>query len=308
MAEQSAVQAVAREKEIELRYIEKKTPLRRACDYLLMTVATAIYSAGVSLFLDPNSLAPGGVTGISVILNRLTSLETGTWILLLNIPILAVGMWKFGFRFILSTMYCTVLTSSFTNFFSGLGPLTGDLLLAAVAGGALIAVGMGLVFKAGSTTGGMDIIIKLLRLKMPYMKTGTLFLTMDAIVVSSAALLFRNIERALYSGLAIFITSVVLDLVLYGRDSAKLLYIISDRHESITRRILEELDIGVTYVNGSGAYSGKEKKVILCVIRKNLSSKAEEIVKEEDPLAFMIITRATEIYGEGYKNIFSEKL
>ena len=308
MAEQSAVQAVSREKERELRYIEKKTLLRRVGDYLLMTVAAAIYSAGVSLFLDPNSLAPGGVTGISVILNRLTSLETGTWILLLNIPILAVGMWKFGFRFILSTMYCTVLTSMFTNIFAELGTLTGDLFLAAVAGGALIAVGMGLVFKAGSTTGGMDIIIKLLRLRMPYMKTGTLFLTMDAIVVSSAALLFRNIERALYSGLAIFITSVVLDLVLYGRDSAKLLYIISDRHESITRRILEELDIGVTYVEGSGAYSGKEKKVILCVIRKNLSPKAEEIVKEEDPLAFMIITRATEIYGEGYKNIFSEKL
>lgn len=308
MAEQSAVKAASREKERELRYIEKKTPLRRVCDYLLMTVAAAIYSAGVSLFLDPNSLAPGGVTGISVILNRLTSLETGTWILLLNIPILAVGMWKFGFRFILSTMYCTVLTSLFTNIFSRLGPMTDDLFLATVAGGALIAVGMGLVFKAGSTTGGMDIIIKLLRLKMPYMKTGTLFLTMDAIVVSSAALLFWDIEKGLYSGMSIFITSVVLDLVLYGRDSAKLLYIISDHHENITRRILEELDIGVTYVNGSGAYSGKEKSVIMCVIRKNLSPKVEEIVKEEDPLAFMIITRATEIYGEGYKNIFSEKL
>lgn len=296
------------QKERELHYIEKKKPLRRVFDYLLMTVAAAIYSAGVSLFLDPNSLAPGGVTGISVILNRLTSLETGTWILLLNLPILAVGMWKFGFRFILSTMYCTVLTSLFTNCFSGLGALTEDLFLAALAGGALIAVGMGLVFKAGSTTGGMDIIIKLLRLKFPYMKTGTLFLVMDAIVVTSAALLFWDIEKGLYSGMAIFITSVVLDLVLYGRDSAKLIYIISDNHESITGRILEELDIGVTYVNGSGAYSGKEKNVIMCVIRKNLSPKVEEIVKEEDPLAFMIITRATEIYGEGYKNIFSEKL
>lgn len=308
MAKQNIRQTAFGQKERELRYIEKKTPLRRVWDYLLMTVATAIYSAGVSLFLDPNSLAPGGVTGISVILNRLTGLETGTWILLLNIPILAVGMWKFGFRFILSTMYCTALTSLFTNVFSGLGVVTEDLFLAAVAGGALIAVGMGLVFKAGSTTGGMDIIIKLLRLKMPYMKTGTLFLTMDAIVVSSAAFLFRDIERGLYSGMAIFITSVVLDLVLYGRDSAKLLYIISDRYEKITERILEELDIGVTYVNGSGAYSGKEKNVILCVVRKNLSSKAEEIVKEEDPMAFMIITRATEIYGEGYKNLFGEKL
>lgn len=286
----------------------RKTPARRAADYLVMTAAAAIYSAGVSLFLDPNSLAPGGVTGISVILNRIIPLETGTLILLLNIPILAVGMCRFGLRFIISTIYCTVLTSIFTNLFALYGSLTEDLFLAAVAGGALIAVGMGLVFKAGSTTGGMDIIIKLLRVKMPYMKTGTLFLALDAVVVGAATLLFRNLERGLYSGLAIFITSVVMDLVLYGRDSAKLIYIISDHPGEIAGRILEELNIGVTYVNGSGAYSGKEKNVILCVIKKNLSSRAEEIVRQEDPMAFMIVTRATEIYGEGYKNLFSEKL
>ncbi|MDE6016555.1 MAG: YitT family protein [Acetatifactor sp.] len=308
MAKQSAKQAADKVKERELRFIEKKTPMRKVLDYLLMTVACGIYAVGVSLFLDPNSLAPGGVTGISIILNRITFLETGTWIFILNIPILAVGMWRFGFRFILSTIYCTSLTSLFTNIFSRYGAVTDDLFLAAMVGGALIAVGMGLVFKAGATTGGTDIVVKLLRLKMPFMKTGSLFLTLDAIVVTTSALLFRDIERALYAGMAIFITSVVLDVVLYGRDGAKLIYIISDHHETITKRLLEELDIGVTYVNGSGAYSGKQKNVIMCVIRKNLSAKAEEIVKEEDPLAFMIITSATEIYGEGYKNLFSEKL
>lgn len=295
-------------KQRELKYIAKKTPMRRALDYLLMTVAAGLYSAGVSLCLAPNSLATGGVTGISIILNRVTGLETGTWILLLNIPILAVGMWKFGFRFILSTIYCTILTSLFTNLLAPVGALTSDLFLAAAVGGGLIAVGMGLVFKAGATTGGMDIVVKLLRLKMPYIRTGSLFLTLDAAIVSASALLFRNVERALYSGMAIFVTSIVLDLVLYGRDGAMLIYIISDHYEVITRRILEELDIGVTYVNGSGAYSGRQKNVIMCVVRKNLSFKAEEIVKEEDPMAFMIVTSATEIYGEGYKNIYSERL
>lgn len=299
---------IKRIKQRELKDIDKKTPLRRVLDYLLMTVAAGVYSAGVSLCLDPNSLAPGGVTGISIILNRVTGLETGTWILLLNIPILAVGMWKFGFRFIISTIYCTFLTSLFTNLLAPMGALTNDLFLAAAVGGGLIAVGMGLVFKAGATTGGMDIVVKLLRLKMPHMKTGSLFLTLDAAVVTVSALLFRNVERALYAGMAIFITSIVLDLVLYGRDGAMLIYIISDHHETITKRILEELDIGVTYVNGSGAYSGRQKNVIMCVIRKNLSFKAEEIVKEEDPMAFMIVTSATEIYGEGYKNIYSERL
>ena len=280
----------------------------RAVRYLLMTVAAAVYAAGVSLFLDPNSLAPGGVTGISIILNRLTGMNTGTWILLLNIPILAVGTWKFGVRFILSTVYCTVLTSFFTNLLVEVGALTQDSFLAAVAGGTMTAVGMGLVFRAGATTGGMDIIVKLLRLKLPYMKTGTLFLTMDVAVVTLSALIFRDLERALYAGFAVFITSVVLDTVLYGRDGAKLIYIISDNPQQITERLLKELNIGVTYMSGFGAYSGKEKHVIMCVVHKNTSPKVEEIVKQEDPLAFMIITAAAEIYGEGYKNIFSERL
>lgn len=295
-------------KACENRYLEKKTPAKRIWDYLVMTFGALVYAAGISLFLDPNSLAPGGITGISIILNRITSIETGTLILLLNIPILLLGTWKFGVRFILSTVYCIALTSLATNVLSAYGPITEDLILAAVVGGTSLATGMGLVFRAGGTTGGIDIIVKLLRLKMPYLKTGALYLIMDAVVVSASAILFHNIELALYAGVAVFVSSTVLDVVLYGRDGAKLIYIISDHFEPITRRLLEELDIGVTHVDASGAYSGKEKRVIMCVCRKQLSPKVEEIVKEEDPLAFMIVSGATEIYGEGYKNIFSEKL
>ncbi len=171
-----------------------------------------------------------------------------------------------------------------------------------------MAVGIGLVFKAGATTGGTDIIIKLLRLKFPYLKTGRLFLITDALIVTASALLFRNLDVALYAGLVVFINSVLLDVVLYGRDGAKLIFIISDRHEAITRRLLEDLDIGVTYISGFGAYSGKEKKVIMCVMKKQISPQAETIVREEDPGAFMIVTGATEIFGEGYKSIYSEKL
>lgn len=304
----SVKEAAARVKARENRYIEKKTPVRRALDYLLMTIGAVIYAAGISLFLDPNSLAPGGVTGISIILSRITGLETGTLILLLNIPILIVGTWRFGVRFILSTLYCTALTSLCTNVLSAYGPITEDLVLAAVVGGAVLATGVGLVFKAGATTGGMDIIIKILRLKVPHLKTGALYLVMDAAVVVASAILFRDIELALYAGVAVFISSTVLDVVLYGRDGAKLIYIISDHYEPITKRLLEELDLGVTHMDASGAYSGREKSVIMCVCRKTLSPKVEEIVKEEDPLAFMIVSSATEIYGEGYKNLFSEKL
>lgn len=276
--------------------------------FFVITAASVLYAVAISLFLDPNSLAPGGVTGIAIILNRITGMETGTWILLLNIPILALGIWKFGLHFILSTMYCTVLTSRVTNLLSGFEPLTREPLPAAVAGGALMALSLGWVFKAGATTGGMDIIIKVLRVRMPHLKTGSLYLVTDIVVVAVSAILFQNIDSALYATITVFVSSYTLDLVLYGRDGAKVIYIISDHYEAITPRLLEELDIGVTYMQGYGAYSGKDKRIIMCVMRKQLAPKAEEIVKEEDPMAFMIVTGATEIYGEGYKSYFCNKL
>lgn len=287
---------------------EKKTLKGHLCDYFVITIAAFIYAVSVSLFLDPNSLAPGGVTGISIILNRITGLETGTWVLLINIPIIVLGAWKFGARFILSTLYCIALISVFINMLTPFGAVTEDPLLAALVGSSLMALAIGWVFKAGSTTGGTDIIVKVLRLRFPHLKTGSLFLLTDAAIVTASAFVFQNIDRALYAGMVVFITSFLLDIVLYGRDGAKLIYIISDCAEKIAGRLLEELDLGVTYVKGSGAYSGKEKQVIMCVVKKPLAPKAEEVVKQEDPLAFMIVTSATEIYGEGYKSYFSEKL
>lgn len=287
---------------------EKKSVGKRVCDCLVITVASFIYACAVSLFLDPNSLAPGGVTGIAIILNAITGLETGTWLLLINIPIILLGIWKFGWRFLLSTLYCVLITSGFTNLLEPLGAVTEDPLLAALAGSALLALGLGWVLKTGATTGGVDIIVKILRLKYPHLKTGTLFLVMDAMIVAVSSFVFQNVDKALYAGLAVVICSVLLDVVLYGRDEAKLIYIISDCSEAIVKRLLEELDIGVTYVQGIGAYSGQEKRVIMCALKKPLAPKAEDIVKEEDPNAFMIVTSATEIYGEGYKSYFSEKI
>ena len=299
---------VNKEQENEIQYEAEKTFCRRCMDYLTITVAAVIYAVAVSLFLDPNSLAPGGVTGIAIILNRITGLETGTWMFAVNIPILIIGMWKFGWRFILSTLYCTLAMSCMTNLLSPVGALTADPLLAALVGGSLMAVSLGLVFRAGATSGGTDIIVKLLRLQFPHLKTGLLFLLTDAVIVTASAFVFQDIDTALYAGLVVFVNSILLDLVLYGRDGAKMFFIISDNHHVIVERLLKELDISATYISGQGAYSGVCKNVILCIVEKHLSPKLEEIVRQEDPKAFTIITSATEIYGEGYKNIFSEKL
>lgn len=288
--------------------LEQKKAFRLVWNYLMITIFSFTYAVGISLFLDPNKLAPGGVGGISIMLSRVTPIPTGTWILLLNIPILALGLWKFGVKFLISTVYCTIVSSVFTNLLAGFGALTTDKLLASVAGGAIMAVSMGMILKAGATTGGVDIIVKVLRLKYRHLKTGNLYLIMDAIVVTLSGMMFHNLEVALYAAVAIFVCSVVLDTVLYGKDGAKMIYIISDSPDRITDRLLEDLDIGVTSLKGEGAYSGKEKKVLMCVMRKPLAPKAQQIVREEDPEAFMIVSDATEIFGEGYKSYFSERL
>lgn len=300
--------AVELEKEYDKKREKKKSLKQIAWDYVIITLASVVYAAGVSLFIDPNNLAPGGVTGIAIILNRVVPLETGTLIMLINIPIVLLGIWKFGLRFIISTFYAVALTSVFTNFFAGFGAATNDMLLAALAGSALIAFSIGTIFKRGATTGGTDIIIKCLRLKFPHLKTGALFFITDVCIVSVSGFVFGDIDSALYAGIAVIVTAVVLDMVLYGRDGAKLVYVISDNQEGITDRLLGDLDVGVTHLNGAGAYSKREKQVIMCVVKKPMLPRIEEIVKEEDSDAFMIVTSATEIFGEGYKSYFSEKI
>ena len=253
---------------------EKKTVKRRIFDYLMITAAACIYGVSISLFLDPNNLAPGGVTGIAVIINRLTGLPTGTGMLLINIPILIAGLWKFGLRFIISTIYATFMCSVFTNYFTRFGALTSQPLLAALAGGILMAIGLGIVFKAGATTGGTDIIVKFLRLKYKHLKTGRLFFVTDILIVSASLFVFGDFDTIMYAILAVVVCSIMFDAVLYGRDEAKLIYIISDCSEKITARLLEELDIGVTYLEGKGAYSNNPKQVIMCVMRNTMAHKA----------------------------------
>ncbi len=282
--------------------------MQKVKKYVIITAAAFVYAVGVSLFTDPNNMAPGGVTGISIILSRLLPVSTGTFIMLINIPILIFAVWKFGITFTVSTIYAIALISSFTNVLSPYGAATDDILLAALVGGTLTAVSIGAIFRAGATTGGTDIIVKALRLRFPHLKTGKIFFIADALVVTLSGIVFRDLNAALYAAISAICTSVVMDVVLYGRDEAKLLYIISSRAEEIAGRLLSDLDIGVTYIKGQGAYSGDNKRVIMCVVKKPVTPRAEEIVKQEDPNSFMIITSATEVFGEGYKSYFSERM
>lgn len=276
--------------------------------YIIITAAAFVYAVGISLFIDPNNMAPGGLTGIAIILSRLIPFGTGTWILVLNIPIFIFAIWKFGMGLTVPTIYATALISIFTNILAPFQAATYDRLLAAIAGGILSAVAIGVIFQAGATTGGMDIIVKALRLKLPHLKTGNIFFIADAVVVTLSGIVFRDVDAALYAAIAVGCSSITMDVVLYGRDEAKLLYIISDKPNQITQRILAELDIGMTHISGRGAYSGNEKQVIMCAMKKTVFPRVESIVRDEDPDSFMIVTSASEIFGEGYKSYFSERI
>lgn len=289
---------------------KKISPKKRLKEYLIITFAALIYGVGTSLLVDPNNLAPGGMTGLAIVLNRLVGIGTGMWFLILNIPILLIAIMKFGIRFTISTIYATTMISVFTDlctkYFGQY--IIHDMILAVTIGSAMTAVAIGLIFKCHATSGGTDVIIKLLRLRYPHLKTGILYIMTDMVVLVIAAFVFHDLAAAMYSFLSVLVVSAVVDFVLYGRDGAKLIYIISDRPDIITARLLDELDIGATHVFAQGAYSGEKKKVIMCAIKKRLSPLAEDIVREEDPNAFMIISSASEIFGEGYKSYFDERM
>lgn len=287
---------------------EKKSLKTHIKDYIIITIASVFYGLAISQFLDPNNIAPGGVSGLSMIINRIIDIEVGTIILMINVPILLLGLYKFGFKFIISTIYATVMGSIFTNILAKYPPITTDPLLATIAGSAIASIAIGFIFKAGATTGGTDIIVKVLRLKFPHLKTGRLFLICDMFVVLLSAFVFDNTDSALYAAIGVFLMSLVFDAILYGADGAKLIYIISNEWQAIATRLLVEINVGVTYLEGEGAYSNEKKRIIMCVVRKQIAPLVEEVVKEEDGNAFMIISSAAEIYGEGYKNIYSEKI
>ena len=288
----------------------KSKAAKRVFEYLMITVGAIIYGVATSLLIDPNNIAPGGLTGLAIVLNRVVNLGTGMWFMIMNIPILIIAIWKFGIRFTISTIYATVVISWATDLSTAYLSdfFIKDVFLGASFGSAALAVAIGIVFKAHATTGGTDVIIKLLRIKYPHLKTGMLYLLTDVGILLIAGVVFGDFTASLYSFMSVMVTSYVLDLVLYGRDEAKLIYIISDKPDIITARLLEELDIGATHVFAQGAYSGEKKKVIMCAIKKRLSPMAEDIVRDEDPNAFMIISSASEIYGEGYKSYFDERI
>ena len=298
--------------------ITKKAVLKILKDYSIITLGCIIYSIGVALFLDPYNIAPGGATGIAIIINEILPIETnitGILIIVINVPLFILGAVFCGKKFTISTLFATVVSSlmiELWNFaFKNVEIFKTDgLLIPALIGGALFGIGLGLIFRMDSSTGGTDIIVKILRKKFRYVKTGVISMVIDVMIMGAAFAVFQNFELACYTLIAIVVFTVLFDLVLYGGNSAKLLYIITteEKSELICDKILKELDIGATYVEGKGAYTGEGRRIIMCAAKNFQYPKIRDVVKDIDPHAFMIVSSAKEIYGEGYKDHFDDEL
>lgn len=289
-----------------------KTKGKLFLQLVTISLGCVAYAAGLILFLNPNDLAPGGVSGVSIMLNRFIPVEVGTLILLFNIPLLIIAFIKFGAKFTAMTAFATALSSTIMDLMGAFLPpdyaVTKDKLLAGIFGGALMAFGMGVIFRAGGTTGGSDIIIRLLRRKFRHLKTSTIFLITDCIIVGVSALVFGNIEAALYAGIALAVNSTVLDFVLYGSNGARMIFIVTEHPDEINKVLTEKVNTGSTVIKGEGAYTGREKTILMVVAKKHRFPKIRDAVGAADPNSFMIVSSASEIFGNGYLSIFANEL
>lgn len=271
--------------------------------YLWITVASALYALGFCWCYDPNQIGFGGITGVGQILNHFFPiLPIGTVVILLNIPLFLLGWRLLGGHLLISSLYAMFVSSAFIdliNLFYTFEPM--DPLLACIFGGVLMGGSLGVVFLHGATTGGTDLIARLLKLKLAWLPMGKLLLGIDLVVIVAVALAFRNLYSALYGVVALYISSLVMDGVLYGIDNAKVAYIISDAHERITDAIIHDIDRGVTILQGQGAYSGAEKKVLLVAFKQRQIVALKRTVKEIDPAAFLIVCEAHEVLGDGFR-------
>ncbi|MBQ2253211.1 MAG: YitT family protein [Clostridia bacterium] len=288
--------------------MKKRAFFSRLLGLLGIVIGSVFYAAGVVLFLQPNQMVAGGVGGISVVLDHYTGIPTGTWVLILNIPLLLLAVWKLGVRFFVYTLCGVGFSSLFMNLLLPLGSPTDDRFLAAACGGALVAFGLGIIFRCRSTTGGTDILARLIKLKYPHFKTGGIILVLDVVVISLSVLAFGELELGLYSGFGVLVQAWLFDTVLYGSDSAKLVYVVTNDPTSLTTRFLKTLGVGLTSIRATGSYTGEERVLLLCAMHKKVLPSARAIVREVDPGAFLIVTPATQIFGEGFLHHDREEL
>lgn len=280
----------------------KKGILKSGADLVYFAVGTLIYSVAVTVFLSANGISPGGFAGVATITNYLTKIPTGIVLFALNIPVLILGYIKMGGMFILKTAFVTVLTSFSLDISERLfTPLETDGILAALFGGILMGLGMSLILLRGATTGGTDIIAKLINRRYRHLSVGRVILIADGFVIILTAIVYKNAESALYSVVAMYTATRIMDTLLYGADKGKMIYIVTNAPDLICREITDTLGRGVTRLSAVGGYTGESRAMLMCVVRAHEAAAVHDIIRECDEHAFIVVSDAGEIIGEGFK-------
>ena len=279
----------------------------RSCG--IITLGAVIYALAFDWFVAPNQIAMGGVTGLAQIVNALVPvLPVGVLSILVNVPLFLAGWRLLGGRLLVSSLYAVAVSSLAIDVIAWMHTFPPmDPILATLYGGAGMGVGLGLVFSQGATTGGTDIIGKLLKLKFPWLPIGKLVMIPDMVVVILAAVVFGTVNAALYGLIQMYLLSKVMDMILYGWDTSRVAYIITDRWEETVQGLLD-MNRGVTLLQGKGAYTGAEKQVLLVAFRQREIVPIKRMLREIDPKAFFIVCDAHEILGEGFGDYQKEEI
>ena len=276
-------------------------------DILKMIIGSAMAAAAFQFFTFPNSIVSGGVTGIAQIVHLLSNLQTGVLNIVLNIPLFVICWRHLGLRVLIGALAIMIMVSVFIDLFALTHfAATDDPLLASVYGGVLNGAGYGLVYTTGVTGGGIDILAKLLRRKYPHINFGNFILGMNVMVVLTFAVLFHKYESCMYTMIEMFISSKVINLLLYGSNISTVCYIISSVPAEISDAINREMHRGVTFLRGQGGWSGHDQPVILCVIKRPEIAQMRALVRDVDENAFFIVTEAKDVFGKNFENIRQE--
>ena len=290
--------------------MEKRKKVKEALlDFLFILAGSVVYALSVNAFTSPNRIAPGGVTGLSTLINYVFGTPIGLMAFFINIPIILWAILEIGYKLVIKTMIAIVVSSLMIDLFSYFIPAyRGDMLLVALFAGICEGVGLSLTFIRGATTGGTDMLARLLGRRLPHLSMGKLMLVIDGVIVVISAFVYGSIENAMYACIVIFVSTKIIDAILYGTDSGtgKLFFVMSPKVRSMGDRIIKELDRTVTYLDSHGGYTKEPGETMICAVRRFEVYQIQSIIREEDRDAFVIVGDAGEITGEGFRPVRSD--
>lgn len=269
--------------------------------YFFVILGDILLALGLDLFLLPNHLSTGGFSGLATIINNYISLPIGTIIILLNVILIIYSLFIFKFKVLIRTIISILLFGVFSNYFLTFEPLTNDLLLAALCGGVLVGLGIGINFKVHSTTGGSDLLVKIWMHYSKKLKTNEVILIIDIVIIALFIIVFKDIDYGLYSIIAIFVSTKIIDIVIEGLNTSIMVYVISNKNEEIAKRVINEIKRGVTLIQSQGYYTKQNTNMLCCVVTKYQIQELKELISSIDNTAFVIITQAKEVLGYGFK-------